>query len=85
MVRKKIQVTVPGGIHMAVAVSLRQAVREKNVHVFLKAGKKMASVRELEKVLALGIHQSDVIDVIVDGEGEEASVMERMEKILYCG
>ena len=49
MLRKKIQVTVPGGIHMAIAVSLGQVVRESEAHVFLKAGKKMISAREVDR------------------------------------
>lgn len=82
MVRKKIQVSVPGGIHMAIASALSQTVRTENIHVFLKAGKKMASIREPLKVLALGVHAQDWVEIIADCEGEEESVIEQMEKIL---
>lgn len=67
---------------MAVAVSLGQVVRAAAVHVFLKAGKKMVSAREVQKVLSLGVHQMDWVELIVDGEEEEESVMEQIRKLL---
>lgn len=67
---------------MAIAASLGQAVQEKDAHVFLKAGRKMASVKEIPKVLALGVHEQDFVEVIVDSEGEEEALMERVERIL---
>lgn len=70
-----------GGIHMAVAAALSQVYQEEGTHVFLKAGKRMASIRDMPKVLALGIHEQDEVEVIVDGE-EEISVIEQIEKIL---
>lgn len=82
MLRKRIQVTVPGGIHLAVAVSLRQIAGESDAHVFLKSGKKMVSVQEVQRVLSLGVHQMDWVELIVDGEEEEDSVMERIGKLL---
>lgn len=82
MLRKRIQVTVPGGIHLAVAVSLRQIAGESDAHVFLKSGKKMVSAQEVQRVLSLGVHQMDRVELIVDGEEEEDSVMERIGKLL---
>lgn len=67
---------------MAIASALSQTVRTENIHVFLKAGKKMASIREPLKVLALGVHAQDWVEIIADCEGEEESVIEQMEKIL---
>lgn len=67
---------------MAIAVSLGQAVQQYGAHVFLKAGRKMVSVKEVAKVLALGVHEQDFVEVIVDSEGEEEALMERMERIL---
>lgn len=66
---------------MAVAVSLGQIMKESDVHVFLRSGKKMVSVREIPKVLALGVHELDQVELIVDGE-EEESVLERTVKLL---
>ena len=66
---------------MAVAVSLGQIVRESDTHVFLKSGRRMVSGREIPKVLALGVHQLDWVELIVDGE-EEESAMERIGKLL---
>ncbi len=82
MIRRKIQVSVPGGIHMAVAAALSQTVRREDEHVFLKAGKKMASIREPLNVLSLGVHRMDWVEIIVDCEKEEESVLEQIEKIL---
>lgn len=82
MLRKRIQVTVPGGIHLSIAVSLRQIAGESGAHVFLKAGKKMVSAQEVQRVLSLGVHQMDRVELIVDGEEEEDSVMERIGKLL---
>lgn len=66
---------------MAVAVSLGQIMKESDVHVFLRSGKKMVSVREIPKVLALGVHELDQVELIVDGE-EEESVLEQTIKLL---
>ncbi len=66
---------------MAVAVSLGQIIRESATHVFLKSGRRMVSGREIPKVLALGVHQLDWVELIVDGE-EEESAMERIGKLL---
>ena len=66
---------------MAIAASLGQVVRESEAHVFLKAGKKV-SAREVQKILSLGVHQLDWIELIVDGEEEEEPVAERIRKLL---
>lgn len=50
---KKIQVTTSGGIHVAVAVLLRQIAVEENAFISIKADRKMVSVREFMKVLSL--------------------------------
>ena len=84
MLRKKVQVPAAGGIHLAIAAALGETARAAEAHVFLKSGKKMVSAREIRKVLALGIHEQDQVEIIVDGEEEEAGIMERIEKIL-CG
>lgn len=82
--RKRIQVTTPGGIHAAVAALLRQIAVEENAFISIRTDRKMVSVREYIKVLSLGIHQYDWIDVIVDGEQDEEFIMARIERIL-CG
>ncbi|MDE6961349.1 MAG: HPr family phosphocarrier protein [Lachnospiraceae bacterium] len=82
MLRKKIQVSTSGGIHMAIAVSLGLTAKEQGGHVFLKTDKKMVSAKEVPKVLALGVHELDWVEVIVDSEGEEEALMERIERIL---
>lgn len=82
--KKRIQVTAPGGIHAAVAVLLSRIVIEENAFIFIKTDRKMVSVREHIKVLSLGIHQYDWIDIIVDGEQDEKFIMSQVERIL-CG
>ncbi len=48
----------------------------------MKTDKKMVSAKEVPKVLALGVHELDWVEVIVDSEGEEEALMERIERIL---
>ena len=66
---------------MAIAVSLGQISKESDAYVFLKSGKKMVSAREIPKVLALGVHERGQVELIVDGDEEEA-VMERITRLL---
>lgn len=73
---------MPGGIHMAIAAALCQIVCEGKEHVFVKAGRRMASIREPVKVLAIGVRRLEWVEIIVDGEGEEESVLEQVENIL---
>ncbi|MDE7058468.1 MAG: HPr family phosphocarrier protein [Lachnospiraceae bacterium] len=85
MLRKKLQVMIPGGIHMAVALTLGQISKREDAHVFLMAKGRMVSARESQKVLALGIRKGEWIEVMVDSEGgEEAEVIEQVEKVLGC-
>ena len=52
---------------------------------FLLAKGRMVSARESQKVLALGIRKGEWIEVMVDSEGgEEAEVIEQVEKVLGC-
>lgn len=81
MIRRKIRVTAQGGIHMAVAAALSRVYVEEGNCVFLRAGKRMASIRDIPKMLALGVHEQDEVEVIADGE-EEISVIEQIEKML---
>lgn len=81
MLRKKLQVAVSGGIHLAIAVELSRIPGKTGTHVFLKSGKKMVSIREYRRILTLAVRQGDQVELIVDGEEEEA-VMEQMERIL---
>ena len=82
---KKIQVTTSGGIHVAVAVLLRQIAVEENAFISIKADRKMVSVREFMKVLSLGIRQSDWIEVVAESDHDEEYVMSRIEKVLSSG
>ena len=82
---KKIQVTTSGGIHVAVAVLLRQIAVEENAFISIKADRKMVSVREFMKVLSLGIRQSDWIEVVVESDHDEEYVTSRIEKVLSSG
>lgn len=82
--RKRIQVTAPGGIHAAVAALLRQIAVEEGAFIGVKSDRKMVSVREYIKVLSLGIHQYDWIDIIVESEQDEELILSRVERVL-CG
>ncbi len=76
--------TAAGGIHMAVAVALNQLSENKGVHIFLRTEKRLVSVREVAKVLALRVHAEEWVEVIVDDEQEEG-IMEQIERLLCMG
>lgn len=84
MLRRKIQVTAAEGIHLAVAAALRQISKKNEVHIFLKTGKRMVSVREMQKVLSLRIHTGEWVEIIVDG-GQEEGIIEQIERLLHMG
>lgn len=70
---------------MAVALTLGQISKREDAHVFLLAKGRMVSVRESQKVLALGIHKEEWVEVMIDSEGgEETEVIEQIEKLLGC-
>ncbi len=69
---------------MAVAVALNQLSENKGVHIFLRAEKRLVSVREVAKVLALRVHAEEWVEVIVDDEQEEG-IMEQIERLLCMG
>lgn len=82
---KKIQVTTPGGIHVGIAVLLRQAVLEEQCFISIKTGSKITSVKDYMKVLSLGICQNDWIEIMIDSDHDEEIIMSRIEKILSFG
>ncbi len=69
---------------MAVAVALNQLSENKGVHIFLRTEKRLVSVREVAKVLALRVHAEEWVEVIVDDEQEEG-IMEQIERLLCMG
>lgn len=82
---KKIQVTTPGGIHVGIAVLLRQAVLEEQCFISIKTGRKMTSAKDHMKVLSLGIRQNDWIEIVIESDHDEEIIMSRIEKILSSG
>lgn len=83
--KKRIQVTTSGGIHIAVAVLLRQIAVEQNAFISIKTDKKIVSVREYMKVLSLGIHENDWVDIVVESNHDEEFIISQVEKILCSG
>ncbi len=79
---RKIQVTTPGGIHVGIAVLLRQIALEEKVFISLKTGRKMTNVKDYMKVLSLGIRQNDWVEIVVESDHDEEIIMSRIEKIL---
>lgn len=70
---------------MAVAMELGRISKKKDAYVFLMAKGRMVSARECQKVLALGVHKDEWVEVMIDSEGEEESaVIEQIEKLLGC-
>lgn len=82
---KKLQVTTPGGIHVGIAVLLRQTALDEKCFISVKTGKKMISVKDYMKILSLGIHQYEWIEIVVESDHDEEIIMSRIEKILSSG
>lgn len=70
---------------MAVAIELGRISKKEDAYVFLIAKGRIVSVRECQKVLALGVHKDEWVEVMIDSDGEEESaVIEQIEKLLGC-
>ncbi len=70
---------------MAIAMKLGQISKKEDAHIFLLTKERMVSARECQKVMTLGVRKGEWIEVMVDSEGgEEAEVIEQVEKVLGC-
>ncbi len=79
---KKVIVEGRWGIHAEVAARLYEVSRRhESCHIFIRHGKKMASLMSISQLLALGARQGDEIVIITDGE-DEADVIEEVISVI---
>lgn len=74
---KKIIVEGRWGIHAEVVARLYEVSRRhESCHIFIRHGKKMASLMSISQMLSLGARQGDEIVIIADGEDEADAIEE---------
>lgn len=74
---KKVIVEGRWGIHAEVAARLYEVNRHHtSCHIFIRHGKKMASLMHISQILSLGVKQGDEIVIIADGEDEAGAIEE---------
>lgn len=74
---KKVIVEGRWGIHAEVAARLYEvSIHHTSCHIFIRHGKKMASLMHISQILSLGVKQGDEIVIIADGEDEAGAIEE---------
>ena len=68
----------PLGIHARPAGGLVAVAKKYSCDIKLKANSGEADAKSIVSIMSLGIKQGDVVEVSVDGEGEEAALKEVM-------
>ena len=75
MVREKILVKNPIGVHLRPAGDIAEAaIKFKKCDVYLASGGRSVSGKSLLSILSLGIKQNSEFEVICDGEDEEKAL-----------
>lgn len=76
-----IEITNPVGLYASPATELVDAVKLYKSHVTLNYNEKSVNMKSLMGVLSLGIPHKAQIEIVVDGEDEEAVIEILTEKI----
>lgn len=76
-----IEITNPVGLYASPATELVDAVKLYKSHVTLNYNEKSVNMKSLMGVLSLGIPHKAQIEIVVDGEDEEAVVEILTEKM----
>lgn len=72
MVKEKIRVKNPIGVHLRPAGDIAEAaIKFKKCEVYLSSGGRTVSGKSLLSILSLGIKQNSEFEIICDGEDEE--------------
>ena len=75
MVREKILVKNPIGVHLRPAGDIAEAaIKFKKCDVYLSCGGRSVSGKSLLSILSLGIKQNSEFEIICDGEDEEKAL-----------
>lgn len=81
---KRVIVKGRWGIHAEVAARLYEVSRRHgSCHIFIKHGRRMASLMNIGQLLALGVKHGDEIVIIADGENETQAIEEAISVIQY--
>ena len=75
-----IEITNPVGLYASPATELVDAVKLYKSHVTLNYNEKSVNMKSLMGVLSLGIPHKAQIEIVVDGEDEEAA-MAKVEEL----
>ncbi len=75
MVREKILVKNPIGVHLRPAGDIAEAaIKFKKCDVYLACGGRSVSGKSMLSILSLGIKQNSEIEIICDGNDEEKAL-----------
>lgn len=75
MVREKIVVKNPIGVHLRPAGDIAEAaIKFKKCEVYLSFGGRNVNGKSMLSILSLGIKQHSEFEIICDGEDEEAAL-----------
>lgn len=75
MVKKKILVKNPIGVHLRPAGDIAEAaIKFKECEVWLSCGERMVNGKSLLSILSLGIKQNSEFEIICEGKDEEAAL-----------
>lgn len=80
---KKVVVKNQWGIHASVATALCELSMRYKGHMFIKYGKKTASIRYISQTLGLGVRCGEEIIIIADGDDEAKAMDEAIAIIQY--
>ena len=75
MVKEKVLVKNPIGVHLRPAGDIAEAaIKYKKCEVYLASGGRTVNGKSLLSLLSLGIKQNTEVEIICDGEDEEAAM-----------
>jgi len=84
MVRKKIIVDIPAGLHLRPISVLCNHSMDYISTITIKTGDKAVNAKSVLGVLSAGVKQGDEIELICDGP-DESEALEMIQKIILGG
>lgn len=82
MISKKFKITNDLGVHARPATSLVNICMQFDCQITLRALKKEVDFKSIMGVMAMGIYNGTIIDIIFDGSDEQAASEAVCNKIL---
>ncbi len=81
MISGRVKITNSIGIHLRPAGDIANAALQYKCHVQLRYGERSADGKSLLSILGLGIKYGHIIEIVCDGEDEEAA-FQAVEKVI---